>query len=272
LAVPGLEGDGSPSEYVCQATSINPFQGIVWKGGALWYSFQHCVDGEWRDVAGPVATEDPEGPGAFGQTLTLYGTEDVNGPKSVANIEWAPGLGAPALPETTSVYTLVFETVKCVHRRSGTFQNDTNYASMIVYSPLQGVARTNTTSLEDMSDELQLSVGLSVGNVAVPLDKSVTVAGTVINSGNQTPAQLDKAIQTALEQVVQSAVDSNDDDDDDNDEILAKVAKALIDLAVGFFSADCDGPVVFQRMTLKGSDLEAWTTNDLKKASRFSGS
>jgi hypothetical protein len=249
-----------PATYVCQVQE-GGFQGINWPGGVLWYSFQSCENGVWTDWT--LSSSDDEGSTDDSLFLSITSlTPAASGYGSVAVIQWAPNLGPPANPNDTPVYTISFQNFQIDNTRSN--HVDTNYASLVVNSPLGGVLRTPTKSMGDMNSGPAVGVGLSIPNIVVPQKSSVTIVWSVVNSGHQDQTQLKSAIDTALDAAIQQASqpsEGDNGDSSDGDELL-EMAKDLIDAALGFLMADCDGPVVGGRKTISGKDLFNATSPD----------
>lgn len=243
-----------PNTFACQVPT-GGFQGIPWPGGALWYSFQSCVNGVWTDWT--LSGSDDEGSTDDSLFLSITSlTPDPEGYGSVAVIQWAPNLAPPANPDDDPIYTFTFRDIQIDNTRSN--HQDTNYASLVLNTPLNGVLRSPTKSMGDMNSGPAVPVGISIPNVVVPQNGSITIVWSVINSGHQDQAQLQKTIDQTLDAAIQQASNPNNDNDDgsssDGAELLT-LAKDFVDSVLGFALADCDGPVVGGRKTLSGVAL-----------------
>lgn len=246
--------DNRPDTFVCQVPA-GSFQGISWSGGTLWYSFQSCTNGVWYDWT--LSSSDDEGSTDDSLFLSITSlTPDPEGYGSVAVIQWAPGLAPPANPDDDPVYTFTFKDIRIDNTRSN--HQDTNYASFVLNTPLHGIIRTPTKSMGDMNSGPPVPVDLTVSNVIVPQNASITLVWSVINSGHQDDAQLRKAIDMTLDAAIQQASNPSNDNDggssSDGAELLT-LAKDFIDSVLSFALADCDGPVVGGRKTLSGASL-----------------
>jgi hypothetical protein len=156
-------------------------------------------------------------------------------------------------------YTFSLDSYEIRDTRS--LHEDTNYVTVGLNVNGQTIGSPPTKFMGDQNNG-KYPVGLSFPNVEVPDGSTVIFNYQILNSGHQSHADIEKALQEAAVQQLTKAHDNPNPDDptnqatnQGNDNLWAQAVILAIEFVIGIIFANCDGIVASRPLRYTSNDL-----------------